>query len=157
MAKTEASRQALQLEFRHRRVRKVYLALVGGRLEPREGRIEAPIGRDPARRQRMAVVADGRPATTTYRVQQYYAAHTLAEVHPATGRTHQIRVHLSAIGHPVVGDRVYSPRADTLGLHRYFLHAWRLGFSHPVTSEWLELEAAIPDELKQLLGELQLT
>jgi 23S rRNA pseudouridine1911/1915/1917 synthase len=156
VAKTEESRRALQSQFRRRQVRKVYLALVGGHLEPQEGRVEAPIGRDPARRQRMAIVAGGRQSTTTYRVRRYYPGHTYLEVHPETGRTHQIRVHLSAVGHPVVGDSVYAPRADTLGLDRLFLHAWRLDFRHPTTSERLELEAAIPGRLEKLLSELEL-
>jgi 23S rRNA pseudouridine1911/1915/1917 synthase len=157
VAKTEQARRALQREFRRRQVRKVYLALVVGRLTPQEGRIEAPLGRDPRYRQRMAVVTGGRPASTVYRVREHYARFTFLEVQPETGRTHQIRIHLSAIGHPVVGDRVYGRHADTLELKRYFLHAWRLGFAHPTSMEWVELEAELPVELEQLLIELRHT
>lgn len=155
VAKTEEVRRALQCQFRSRRVYKVYLALVEGQLTPREGRIEAPLGRDPSHRQRMAVVADGRLASTTYKVREYFEHFTLLEVRPETGRTHQIRVHLSAIGHPVVGDSVYGRRHTPLGLSRYFLHAWRLGFTHPTKGEWLEVEADLPLELEQVLMRLR--
>jgi len=155
VAKTSDAHQALQDQFRRREVRKSYLALVQGRLAPTEGRIEAPLGRHPRHRQRIAVVTDGRLASTTYRVREYLENYSFLEVQPETGRTHQIRVHLSAIGHPVVGDRTYGPRAARLGLSRCFLHAWRLGFTHPVKEEWLELEASLPSELEQVLAELR--
>jgi len=157
VAKTEGVHQALQRQFRRRQVHKVYLALAEGRLAPREGRIEAPLGRDPRHRQRMAVVADGRPASTAYQVREYFEKYTLLEVQPETGRTHQIRVHLSAIGHPVVGDRVYGRRSVPLGLRRCFLHAWRLGFTHPTREKWMEVEASLPLELEQVLAELRHT
>ena len=155
VAKTSDVRQALQRQFRRREVRKVYLALAEGRLVPREGRIEAPLGRDPRHRQRMAVVTGGRPASTAYQVREYFENHVLLEVRPETGRTHQIRVHLSAIGHPVAGDHVYGHRVAPFGLSRCFLHAWRLGFTHPTKEEWLELEASLPLELEQVLAELR--
>jgi len=155
VAKTERVRQALQYQFRSRRVHKVYLALVEGQLTPKEGRIEAPLGRDPRHRQRVAVVADGRPASTAYKVREYFEHFTLLEVRPETGRTHQVRVHLSAIGHPVVGDSVYGRRRAPFGLRRYFLHAWRLGFIHPTREEWLEVEADLPLELEQVLTRLR--
>ena len=157
VAKTREVRQALQRQFRCREVRKVYLALAEGRLVPRQGHIEAPLGRDPRHRQRMAVVTDGRPASTGYRVREYFQNHTLLEVRPETGRTHQIRVHFSAIGHPIVGDSVYGHRVAPFGLSRYFLHAWRLGFTHPTKGERLEVEASLPLELEQVLAELRRT
>ena len=155
VAKTSDVCQALQRQFRRREVRKVYLALAEGRLVPSEGRIEAPLGRDPRHRQRMAVVAQGRAASTAYRVREYLENHVLLEVRPETGRTHQIRVHLSAIGHPIVGDRVYGHSGAPFGLSRCFLHAWRLGFTHPTKEEWLELEASLPRELEQVLAQLR--
>lgn len=157
VAKTETTRQALQHQFRHRRVHKVYLALVEGHLTPNEGRVEAPLGRDPQHRQKMAVVTGGRPATTMYHVREHYEKYTLLEVRPETGRTHQIRVHLSAIGYPVVGDHTYGRPSSPLGLHRYFLHAWRLGFTHPSRKEWVELTANLPPELEQALVGLRCT
>jgi len=157
VAKTPEVRQRLQHQFRQREVHKLYLALVSGRLVPREGQIEAPLGRHPTRRQRRAVVANGRPASTVYRVLEYFEKYTLLEVQPETGRTHQIRVHLAAIGHPVVGDRSYGRRPDLPALRRCFLHAWRLGFTHPVTGKWLELEASLDPELERVLVELRRT
>lgn len=157
VAKTEEAHRTLQRQFRLRQVHKVYLALVKGRLIPEEGRIEAPLGRDPRHRQRMTVVADGRRASTAYRAHAYFENYTLLEVQPETGRTHQIRVHLSAIGHPVVGDRLYGPHSTTFRLRRCFLHAWRLGFTHPTKGEWLELEVGLPLELEQVLAALQAT
>ena len=138
-----------------RQVHKVYLALVNKRLVPSDGRIEAPLGRDPSHRQRMAVVDDGRPASTVYQVREYFENHSLLEIQPETGRTHQIRVHLAAIGHPVVGDHLYGRRSDTSGLDRYFLHAWRLGFTHPTLGKWLEVEADLPQRLADLLKQLR--
>lgn len=157
VARTEEVRQALQRQFRRRQVHKVYLALVEGRLAPKEGRIEAPLGRDPRHRQRMAVVADGRPASTAYQVREYFDNYTLLEVQPETGRTHQIRVHLSAIGHPVAGDCVYGRRSAPFGLRRFFLHACRLAFTHPTREEWVEVEASLPLELEEVLEQLRHT
>jgi 23S rRNA pseudouridine1911/1915/1917 synthase len=155
VAKTAGVHKALQRQFRERKVHKVYLALVSGQAVPREGRIEAPLGRDPSHRQRMAVVASGRPAFTTYQVREYFEQHSLLEVQPETGRTHQIRVHLAAIGHPIAGDRQYGRRSDPLGVRRCFLHAWRLGFTHPTKDEWLEVETSLPPELVEVLAQLR--
>ncbi len=116
-------------QLKARRVKKTYLALVQGSVAAAVGRIEAPIGRDPKHRTRMAVVPDGRPSVTGYRVRERFAGWTLLELDLVTGRTHQIRVHLDAIGHPVAGDPVYgtgTSRRGPDGLGRLFLHAWRL-------------------------------
>jgi len=157
VAKHEEARQQLQGQFKRRQVKKVYLALVEGRLEPAQGVIEAPIGRDPAHRKRMAVVsAGGRPARTAYQVRDHADPFTFLEAYPETGRTHQIRVHLAAIGLPVVGDRVYGGKKQRLGLHRQFLHAWRLTFTLPGTGERATFSASLPDDLAQALGELGL-
>jgi 23S rRNA pseudouridine1911/1915/1917 synthase len=129
-------------------VLKAYLAMVAG--HPRKaGVIDAPIGRHPAQRRRMAIVAEGRPARTHYRVVAEVGENALAVAVLETGRTHQIRVHFAGIGHPVLGDPVYGRRWD--GLERQFLHAWRLAFTHPRTGERVELEAPLPPDLAGVL------
>lgn len=162
VAKSEPARRALQRQFQARQVTKVYLALVEGRLEPPRGRIEAPIGRDPKQRQRMAVLPGGREAITDYRVVHYYrhemgefaGDYTLIEALPRTGRTHQIRVHLASIGHPVAGDTVYGRRRRA-PVPRLFLHAQRLSFSHPVTGHPMDVEAPLPPDLEAVLRALE--
>jgi 23S rRNA pseudouridine1911/1915/1917 synthase len=143
-------------------VKKVYVALLEGRLEPAQGVIEAPIGRDKKRRKRMAVVEGGREARTAYRVVEYFGAgvrsraHTLVEARPETGRTHQVRVHFASIGHPLAGDPVYGFRKQRLsGLRRQFLHAQALGFHLPGTEEYIEFAAELPDDLREVLEELR--
>jgi len=126
---------------------------VEGTPRPSEGTVEAPIARDPRNRQRMAVIDGGREATTAYRVIERFRGISLLEVRPKTGRTHQIRVHLAAIGHPIVGDRVYgkpSPIVD-----RQFLHAARISFTHPRSDERLELEAPLAYDLERALETLR--
>jgi 23S rRNA pseudouridine1911/1915/1917 synthase len=149
VAKNESARLSLSRQLKQRQVEKGYLALVDGRLEPEEAVIEAPVGRHPRYRQRMAVVEGGREARTSYRVLRYLEGYSLVEVTPATGRTHQIRVHFAALGHPVVGDAVYGRRSPLLA--RQFLHAFRLTFRHPRTGERLRLEAPLPDDLREAL------
>lgn len=152
VAKTDAAHLALARQLKERTVEKTYLALVEGRPDPPQGVIEAPIGRHPRARQRMAVVERGREARTHYRALREIDGRTLLEVRPETGRTHQIRVHLAAIGHPVVGDAVYGRRgARPQGLRRQFLHAWRLAFTHPRTGARVTLEAPLPEELESAL------
>jgi len=155
VARTEAARAQLQKQFKSHQVIKVYLALVVGRLEPIRGVIDAPTGRDPRQRQRMAVVASGgRPARTAYRVRDYLGRYSFVEVRPETGRTHQIRVHFAAIGHPVVGDTVYGRRKRPLELARQFLHAWKLTFALPGSAEPRSFTAPLPDDLQRVLDEL---
>jgi len=151
VAKNNAAHQNLTEQFRSRSVVKSYLVLVQGRLTPPDGIIEAPIGRDRGHRQRMAVVAagHGREARTHYHVVRYIGHYTLLEVKPETGRTHQIRVHLAAIGYPVVGDAVYGVKS--IHLSRQFLHAARLGFNLPATGEFVEFQADLPPDLTQAL------
>ena len=152
VAKTRTAQQYLADQFKAHSVVKAYLVLVKGRLTPEEGIIEAPMGRDPRNRKRMAVVAEGREARTEYRVIEYMGSYTLLEVMPETGRTHQIRVHLSAIGYPVVGDKVYG--AKSLFLLRQFLHACRLGFKLPSTGEYVEFTSELPPDLEQALRDI---
>lgn len=155
VAKTPEIRHHLQRLFRQRRVRKLYRALVDGVLEVPQGQIEAPIGRHPHHRKRMAALSGGRPATTFFRVRETFAAHTLVDAEPKTGRTHQLRVHLASIGHPVAGDSVYGRRQSKLGLRRQFLHAAELGFRHPATGEEMLFRSDLPADLVVVLADLR--
>jgi len=152
VAKNKVAQLNLIDQFKKRSVVKVYMALVKGHLTPEDGVIEAPIGRDPRNRKRMAVVTEGREARTQYHVVKYIGDYTLLEVRPETGRTHQIRVHLSAIGYPVVGDPVYGVKSACLS--RQFLHACRLGFKLPSTGEYVEFESDLPADLEQALKDI---
>jgi 23S rRNA pseudouridine1911/1915/1917 synthase len=152
VARTDAALRALQSQWASRETLKLYLALVVGVPTRERATIEAPIGRNPRDRQRMAVVADGRPATTDYRVLERRAGYALVEARIRTGRTHQIRVHFASIGHPVVGDETYGGRHPEMS--RQFLHATRLGFRHPICGEWLELESPLPPDLTAFLDRL---
>jgi 23S rRNA pseudouridine1911/1915/1917 synthase len=153
VAKNTPARLNLAEQFKARTVNKTYLVLVNGHLTPESGIIEAPIGRDPANRQRMAVVSGGRFARSDYRVVRYFKGQSLLEVKLHTGRTHQIRVHLKAIGFPVVGDKVYGIKSSQLS--RQFLHAFRLGFHLPSSGEYHEFTAELPEDLKQALEALE--
>jgi 23S rRNA pseudouridine1911/1915/1917 synthase len=160
VAKTETALKHVRKQFKNRMIHKVYLALVHDRPPTTEGIIEAPLGRDPRQRQRMAVVAGGRAARTHYRLLENLGEYSLLQVHPETGRTHQIRVHLSWMGMPVAGDPVYGPQRlvrrarQDLGLERQFLHAWRLSFERPAGQGMLELEAALPIDLQRAVDVL---
>jgi 23S rRNA pseudouridine1911/1915/1917 synthase len=149
IAKNDFAREYLAAQFKSRTVTKRYLVLVKGRLSPEQGMIEAPIGRDPHHRKRMAIVEAGRPAITRYQVRKYLDGYTLVEVSPLTGRTHQIRIHLSAIGYPVVGDPVYGVKSAYL--HRQFIHAYRLGFRLPSTKQYQEFASPLPADLERAL------
>ncbi|MEK7216122.1 MAG: RluA family pseudouridine synthase, partial [Chloroflexota bacterium] len=142
VAKHLRAHEFLSNQFRDRSMTKQYLTLVEGQLTPEHGAIEAPIGRDSLRRQRMAVMDQGKPARTTYRVLKYLRDHTLILAGLETGRTHQIRVHFAAIGHPVVGDPVYGHR--TAWCSRQFLHSHVLGFVRPSDGQYLELRSELP-------------
>ena len=158
VAKSDLAQASLMAQLKARRVKKTYLALVQGSVQAAIGRVEAPIGRDPKNRMRMAVVPDGRPSVTGYRVRERFAAWTLLEVDLVTGRTHQIRVHLAALGHPVAGDAVYgtgTARRGPDGLERLFLHAWRLVFASPATGDLVRVEAPLPAALEKPLAALR--
>jgi len=150
VAKNSAAQADLAKQFKSHSVTKAYLALVKGRLEPENGIIEADIGRDPHNRKKMAVVVAGREARTEYRVIRYIGGYTLLEIMPETGRTHQIRVHLAAIGFPVVGDKVYGVKSPHLS--RQFLHASRLGFKLPSSGDYVEFKSELPSDLEKALG-----
>jgi 23S rRNA pseudouridine1911/1915/1917 synthase len=154
VAKSERAYTALKRQFRLRTVDKVYHALVQGHPDPSRGTIEAPIDRHPDHDARWAVVAGGRPSVTHYDTLEAFPAASLLEIHLETGRTHQIRVHMSALRHPCVGDLAYGADptlAARLGLHRQWLHAVRLRFDHPGTGERVEFESPYPADLQRAL------
>ena len=152
VAKNSRAQSKLVEQFKTRSVAKAYLVLVKGKLTPENGIIEAPIGRDPRDRKKMAVVTSGREARSDYRVIKYIGDYTLLEVRPETGRTHQIRVHLGAIGYPVVGDKVYGVKSPYLS--RQFLHACRLGFKLPSSGKYREFKSELPPDLAQALKDI---
>jgi 23S rRNA pseudouridine1911/1915/1917 synthase len=158
VAKNDAAHHNLAAQFVGRQVEKIYLALVHGDLKQETGRIESPIARDPVRRTRMtARLAAGRAAWSEYRVLQRFGRFTLLEVQIGTGRTHQIRVHLASIGHPVVGDTLYGAPAKIEGmppLGRYFLHAHRIRFRLPSTGEAMSLVSPLAPELEGWIARL---
>jgi len=162
VAKTREAFENLQKQFKERKVKKTYVALVHGRVEPTEGEVKAPVGRLPWRRDRFGVLPGGREATTHYRVLAYYILHatsyTLLELKPKTGRTHQIRVHLKYLGHPVVGDEFYAgrktARADRVWCPRLFLHAKAVTFSHPLGGQMVSFESPLPEDLSDILKNL---
>jgi 23S rRNA pseudouridine1911/1915/1917 synthase len=158
VAKSEAAYSGLKQAFRDRTVDKTYHAVAQGHPDPLEGTIDAPIGRHPSSDYRFAVVADGKPSVTHYRTQEAFRAASLLEIDLETGRTHQIRVHLSAIRHPCVGDLMYGADpvlAQRLGLTRQWLHAVRLAFDHPVTGRRLEVLSEYPADLAAALEQLR--
>lgn len=157
LAKNDMAHRWLQEQFRSRKVEKTYLALVDGHPPTPSGRIEAAVGRQTTQRKLMAVVAEhkGRPAVSLYRTLESYSAHTLLEVKPVTGRTHQIRLHLKFIGCPVVGDVVYGLRNPSLPLGRHFLHAQRLTILLPKETKSSQFEAPLPAELQATLDGLR--
>jgi 23S rRNA pseudouridine1911/1915/1917 synthase len=166
VAKTESALEKLSDQFRDRTVFKSYVALVHGRVDADSGKIDQPIARDPTNRTRMAIVKGGRSSLSLYKVRQRFQRFTLLDVELKTGRTHQIRVHLAWLRHPVVGDETYGggrdntiqdarQRAHVRSLGRHFLHAERLALTHPVTGERMEFKAPVPDELMKLLEELE--
>ncbi len=156
VAKNDAAMRDLQMQFKARRVHKTYLALVEGKVTPPRGKIDAPIGRDPKHRQKMAVVTQGktRASVTVYRALATLGQYTLIEAQPQTGRTHQIRVHLAFLGFPVVADGLYGKSKNTLGLTRHFLHAWKITFASPRDGRAMSFVAPVPVDLRQVLTDL---
>ncbi len=157
VAKTDEAHSALVGAMAHRAIERRYLALVHRTPSVDRGKIDAPVGRNPRHRTRMAVLPEGRPAVTWFDVKERFSDVSLLEVRLETGRTHQIRTHLASIGHPIVGDEAYGrdpARARALGLDRPFLHAYRLAFDHPISGRTLEFERALPDELSAVMSRL---
>ncbi|KSU66978.1 RluA family pseudouridine synthase [Arthrobacter sp. NIO-1057] len=151
VAKTERAYTALKRAFKERTPTKIYHAVVQGLPDPLEGTIDAPIGRHPGHDWKFAVLEGGRQSVTHYKVIEAFGRASLVEVHLETGRTHQIRVHFSAFGHPCAGDQTYGadPKLGAaLGLTRQWLHAKKLGFNHPVSGQWVEYESQYPSDLE---------
>jgi 23S rRNA pseudouridine1911/1915/1917 synthase len=156
VAKNDEAHRALAAQFATRTVSKVYLALVSGKLRKPTGSIEERIGRHPVHRQRMSVSPQrGREAKTEYSVIEAGIGISLVECRLHSGRTHQIRVHLHHIGHPVIGDKVYGKKIEKH--ERQMLHAWKLGFRHPRSDEWKEFEASTPDDFRRAMRHAGLT
>lgn len=158
VAKNDKALHHLQAQFKERTVHKAYLALVEGQVQPPEALIDAPIGRDPRQRKKMAVIthrsAKSRPAQTEYRTQMTFDDYTLLDCLLHTGRTHQIRVHLAYIGNPIVGDTVYGRRKQKIQLKRHFLHAAELIFKRPSDDKPLQFKAELPPELQKVINDL---
>ncbi len=157
VAKNERAHNWLQEQFKSRKVEKIYLTLVDGRPPTLSGRVEAPIGRNTTHRKLMAVVPldKGREAVSEYRTLECFPAHTLLEVHPLTGRTHQIRVHMAFLGCPVAADMVYGLRKPTVNLNRHFLHAYKLKIVLPGEKQTRIFQASLPQELQFVLEHLR--
>ncbi|MCL4872120.1 MAG: RluA family pseudouridine synthase [Anaerolineae bacterium] len=160
VAKNDLALRFLQKQFKERTVEKLYLALVEGDIQPPAALIDAPIGRDPRQRKKMAVIRSqsfvSRPAQTSYQLITSYGDYSLVECRPHTGRTHQIRVHLAFVGYPLVGDTVYGRRKQTLPLGRHFLHAAALSFLRPSDQQPLTFKAELPDDLQVILNQLDI-
>lgn len=167
IATDDATHRGLAYQFKERRIKKVYLAIVRGDIQQPEGVVNAAIGRHPVYRQKMSTHARaGREAITEFRVLERFGGHTLVELQPRTGRTHQIRVHMAAIGYPLLGDPTYGQvrkqqarpclTPDLSWFQRQALHAWALGFAHPITSTWIECRAPTPADIQRLLATLRL-
>jgi 23S rRNA pseudouridine1911/1915/1917 synthase len=157
IAKNEQAHRWLQDQFRTRKVEKIYLALVDGKPPTPRGRVEAAIGRNATHRKLMAVVPmeKGRESISEYRTLESFPAHTLLEVHPLTGRTHQIRVHMAFLGCPITGDTIYGKKKPTVDLDRHFLHAFRLKIILPGENQARVFEAGLPVELRNILEEVR--
>ncbi|MEX2622827.1 MAG: RluA family pseudouridine synthase [Acidimicrobiia bacterium] len=155
VARNPPSHLRLVADLRDHRIHRSYLTLVHGVPDMPTGTIDAPIGRDPVHPTRKKVIAGGRPSRTHYRVQRDHQVAALLDVDLETGRTHQIRVHLAAIDHPVVGDRTYTRRRDPVPVRRMFLHAHRLRFVHPVLGSEITIESGLPPELEAVMVELE--
>ena len=153
VAKTHQAHNDLSAQIKARQVTKGYLALVEGSLKSTEGMVDAPVGRHPRRSTRMGVVVGGKEARTNYKVRQELRSHSLVELYLETGRTHQIRVHMAHLGHPLVGDTTYGHASHLVD--RHFLHAFHLGFKHPITGEPLDFKIDLPPDLTPAIDALR--
>ena len=154
VAKNDLAHNSLVTQLMNKTTKRVYIALVYGIIQENKGRINAPIGRDKLDRKKMAVVEGGKPAITNFTVLERFDGYTLVECRLETGRTHQIRVHMKYIGHPLVGDPLYGPKKN-IGTTGQYLHAKIIGFNHPRTNEYLEFDSELPDNFKEILEKLR--
>ena len=155
VAKNNNSHNVLAKQIQEHNFKKIYIALVKGVIPENEAIIEMPIGRHPTDRKKMAVVKDGREAYTKFKVLERFEKFTLVEVELKTGRTHQIRVHMSHIGYPIVGDDTYSNGKNPFGVTSQMLHSKVLGITHPASNEYMEFEAPLPEEFENVLNKLR--
>ncbi len=155
IAKNDQAHESLAAQLKAKTNKRRYLAIVHGEMPNDRGIIEAPIGRNPKDRKKQAVIADGKPAVTHFEVVERFAGYSLLALELETGRTHQIRVHLAYIGHPVAGDPLYGPKNTLVPNKGQFLHAETLGFEHPKTGEWLEFKAELPEIFQKILERLR--
>ena len=154
VAKNDTAHERLARQFADHSAHRSYIALVAGNIREDAGTVDAPIGRHPTERKRMAVVENGRRAVTHFRVLYRFSSVTVLALELETGRTHQIRVHMAHIHHPVVGDQVYSSGKNALGMEGQALHGWRLQLTHPVTGEPMSFEAPLPEDMRRALKRL---
>ena len=155
VAKNDKAHLALCKQIKNREVKKTYLALTRGIIKENEATINMPIGRSTTDRKKMAVVKTGKEAITHFKVLERFKENTLLEINLETGRTHQIRVHLSQIGYPIVGDMVYSNGKNKFGVQGQMLHAWKIKFMHPITGKEMEIEAPLPSYFEKILDDLK--
>ena len=155
VAKNDLAHNKLAEQLKDHSMTRIYIALLEGVLKDEKGTIDAPLGRHPVERIKMAVVPNGRNAVTHYRVLKRYPSNTLVECRLETGRTHQIRVHMAHIGHPLVGDPVYGYKKQKFRLKGQMLHAKKLGFIHPSTGEYMEFDTDLPEYFKKILENLE--
>ncbi len=155
VAKNDRAHINLSEQIKNRKIKKTYIALVRGNVKENEATINMPIGRSDKDRKKMAVKKNGKEALTHFKVIERFNGYTLLEVKIETGRTHQIRVHLSEIGYPVVGDAVYSNGKNPFGVRGQLLHAQKLEFIHPITGKNMVLEANMPEEFKNVIEDLK--
>lgn len=157
VAKNDKAHLVLSERLKKREIERHYLALVHGNLRLDQGTIEAPIARHPIMRKKMAIVSGGRDALTYYKVRERFNGYTLLELQLETGRTHQIRVHLAHLGHPIVGDVTYGPRRAAFALQGQLLHAWRLTFAHPISQEIHQFTTEPPPAMEKIICQLRRT
>lgn len=155
VAKNDRAHLSLAGQIRAREAHREYRFIVGGRVRADKARINAPVGRHPIQRKRMAVLPEGRPAETEFEVLERFDEYTFMKGVLRTGRTHQIRVHTAHLGHPIIGDKVYGPKRYRWNLDGQCLHAFRLEFAHPTTDEWMRFEAPLPEHFEKVLRDLR--
>ncbi|TDX52763.1 RluA family pseudouridine synthase [Orenia marismortui] len=156
IAKNDQSHLNLAEQFKERTTKKIYLTIVDGRLKYKKGKIDAAIGRDPKDRKKMAVTSkNSKKAISRFELLEKYEKHSLVKVKLETGRTHQIRLHMGYLGHPVVGDKLYGYNHNYLTVDRQMLHSHTLGFYHPTTEEWMEFEAPLLEDMEKVLERLR--
>ena len=155
VAKNDKAHVNMSEQIKNHEVKKTYIALVRGKVKENEATIDMPVGRSSSDRKKMAVTRNGKNAITHIKVLKRFDKYTLLQVNIETGRTHQIRVHLSHIGYPIIGDEVYSNGKNEWNVSGQCLHAWKLEFIHPITGKKISLEAEIPEYLKNIIKELE--